>query len=188
MTRKNSSRGKKAVASGQDGEHTFEGMLLPYIPNILDYNDSEYKKLYPGPYPDDWPWAAIRQYPIRNPLNNTGLRVNAKNDFMIFGGKRIHIQVKNQTNGGSTDEKVVAAFEIARYALHDTPYDRFLLVLLGIHWPMRKPGLIQWAREVAAPKMKIDWRIFGGEVGIDVVVGPGELANKLAEYHKKGWL
>lgn len=181
MTRKNSSRGKKAVASGQYGEDSFEGALLPYVPSI-NFKEFEHRGLYPGPYPDDMPWLAIRHYPVKNPFNQCGER-NAENDSMIFGGERIFTQVKNQTSRGSVDEKVVAAFKIAQYTLTTTPFDRFLLVLLGIHWA-RKAELIKWAREVAAPKFVLDWKAFGGTVAVDIVHGPMELAKNLQSIMK----
>jgi len=179
-------RGKKAVKSGQYGENTFEGAIIPYVPDIVWFNDFRYKDLYPGPYPDDLR-LAVRQYHTKSPFNGGGKRSQAKNDFMIFGGETIFCQVKNQNEGGTTDEKIVAAFKMAQYALTTTPYDRFLLVLLGIHWST-KERLIQWAREVAAPKMELGWATFGGKVSVDIAHGPVELAKILAEYKERGIL
>ncbi len=183
---KKASRGRRAVKSGQYGENTMEGAIYPYVPNILDFGDFEHEGLYPGPYPDDMDPLAIRQYPVRNPYNQRGKR-KSKNDFMIFAGERIFCQVKNQNEGGSVDEKIIAAFAIAQFALTTTPYDRFLLVLLGVHWSTR-PELIARARTLIAPKMELDWEVFGGKVAVDIVHGPVELAKKLAEFKERGIL
>jgi len=94
MPRNNSSRGKRAVRSGQYGEETLEGALLPYIPT-LGFKEFEHQDLYPGPYPEDMSPVCIRQCPTRNPFNLTGDR-NGAMDFMLYSLKTIHVQVKNQ--------------------------------------------------------------------------------------------
>lgn len=177
-------RGKKAVISGQYGEDTFEGAIIPYVPSVVWFNEFEYADLYPGPYPDELR-VVVRQYRTKSPFNAGGTRSQAKNDFMVFSNGKIFCQVKNQNTGGTTDEKIVAAFRMAQYALTTTPYDRFLLVLLGTHW-RTKERLIRWAREDAAPKMEMDWAVFGGKVSVDITHGPIELAKKLAEYKEMG--
>jgi len=180
----NPARGRRAVESGQYGEDSAEAAFYPHVQNICNFKEFEHRELYPGPYPADMPPVVIRQYPVRNPFNKCGER-NARNDFMIFAGERIFCQVKNQNKTGTTDEKIIAAFSIAQFALTTTPYDRFLLVLLGVHWK-RKAELIARARTLIAPQMELNWQVFGGKVAVDIVHGPLELATKLAEYKEEG--
>ena len=95
------------------------------------------------------------------------------------GRARVYCQVKNQNGSGTTDEKLAFAFDIARYALSDDPYDIFALLLLGTWWP-ENPGIIEWAKR----KCQEFQMLAGGmrkPVEAKVIVGPRGIASWLNE-------
>jgi len=103
---------------------------------------------------------------------------------MLFTGcDKVYCQVKNQDSSGTTDEKLSFAFDIARYALTDDPYEQFALILLGRWWP-QNPGIIEWAtRKCTEFEM-----LAGGtraSVRAVVLVGPMQLGEWLTGLETK---
>jgi len=123
-----SKRGRAANSSGKQGENTAEALFIPYMP-VLMYKEWTNEIHYPPP-------VAVRQYVVPHPWKGgDDRRSTPKNDFMLFLTDRtVYVQVKNQTSDGSTDEKLIASFEIARFAMGEARFDEFWLVLLGSYW------------------------------------------------------
>jgi len=159
-------RGRSAAISGQYGEETVEAMMTAAGFPVVDY------KNYDGSTP-----VAVRQYPTPHPYRPEEPRTG-KNDFMLFSGVvKAYCQVKNQNGGGTCDEKLAFAFDIARFSLSDSPYDLFALILLGTWWK-EHPNIIEWAKK----KCQEFEMLAGGvraKVKASVLVGPRELSSWL---------
>jgi hypothetical protein len=184
MKKKTPKRGRKAQASGKMGEDISEGLMMPYV-DVIDYNDFKYKDLFPGPYPFMDP-ICLRQYPSTHPFRRGGSNRKGRNDFMWFAEKEdISLQIKNQDSNGTTDEKLQCVFDIARRNLLFTPYNRFVLVLLGTYWESRT-GAVEYARTKLAPRMIDDWESFSGVVKVDIAHGPIEFAALLKKLREEG--
>ncbi len=180
MTKKRTpKRGRNAVKSGKSGEDITEGSIMPYMP-VMAYKD--FVKL---PLCEIRP-VAVRHHPSAHPFRpNPGEKDrNGENDFMLIADKTIFVQVKNQNGSGTTDEKLAFAFDIAHYTLTKTPFDRFMLVLLGDWWVAR-PNIPAFCRRKAM-ELSLITEAGGRRVEVDVIVGPIELAKKLAELHQEG--
>lgn len=165
-------RGRRANASGQYGEATVESMcelagfrVVPY----LQYNG-------------DTPMM-VRQYPVPHPFRPDVPR-SGKNDFMLFSGvTKAYVQVKNQDRSGTCDEKLAFAFDIARFAVYDTPFDLFALVLLG-QWWIQRPLIPEWARKKCA---EFEMLCNGTRLATKakVIVGPKELSSWLMSIERR---
>lgn len=186
MTRKKKtpSRGRKAQASGKMGEDISEGIMMPYV-DIINFKDFQYANMFPGPYPDMEP-ICIRQYPSKHPFRRKESDRKGTNDFMWFAPElNLSLQIKNQNSDGTTDEKLQCVFDIARRNLLYTPYNRFVLVLLGTYWE-RRFGPVEYARTKLAPRLIDDWESFGGVVNVDIAHGPKEFADLLKRLREEG--
>jgi hypothetical protein len=165
-------RGRRAAKSGAYGEQTAESMF-----HLAGFAVVDFRK-YDGGTP-----TAVRQYPVPHPFRPYKERAGA-NDFMLFTGlTRVYCQIKNQDSSGTTDEKLSFAFDVARYALTDEPYDIFALVLLGRWWP-QNPGIIEWANRKCT-----EFEMLAGGIRAAtqarVFVGPKELAVWLSTLETK---
>jgi len=161
-------RGRMAARSGLYGEDVAEALISQVLP-ICSFSDWNETIVFP---------IAVKQYPTPHPYRPEKKRAG-KNDFMLFGfdGFRIFMQVKNQEVGGTTDEKLSFTFDIARFAITDTPYSEYWLVLLGKYWATQ-PGLLEYCqRKCREFEMLIDGT--RRNVSARVIVGPIELAHCL---------
>jgi len=156
-------RGRRASKSGIYGESIFKGLLDAAGYNVTHVRD------YDGSTP-----AAITQYPVPHPFRPDTVRAGRNDCMLETGVKRVYCQVKNQDGSGTTDEKLAFSFDIARYALSDSPYDIYALVLLGTWWNDR-PGIVEWATRKCT-----EFEMLAGcqrrEVSACVVVGPEQAA------------
>ncbi len=177
--KKTPKRGRRAAKSGIQGEDVLHGAVIPYMPVI---NWKDFQKLPP----DERSFVTVRQYPSAHPYRPD--RTNGgMNDFMIFGQyKTIFVQVKNQNTSGTTDQKLSFAFDIAHYTLTRTPFDRFILVLLGDWW-VKTPSIPKFCRQKAA-QLALATEAGGRRVEVDVVVGPIELAALFKKLSKENLL
>ena len=159
-------RGRNASNSGRYSEDTVEAMLR--LAGFVVVNNKAQRDARP---------TAVRQYPVPHPFRPDSPRAG-KNDFMLFaGGVKVYCQVKNQTSSGTCDEKLSFAFDIARYAVNDEPFDVFALILLGTWWP-NNPHIIAWANSKAS-EFEALARGTRRDVSAVVLVGPGELSEWL---------
>lgn len=156
-------RGKNAACSGRYGEDTFEALLRLAGFVIVDNDSLRGERA-----------TAVRQYPVPHPFRPNSPR-SGKNDFMLFVGKqKIYCQVKNQNSSGTCDEKLSFAFDIARYAVNDDPYDTFALILLGTWW-RDNHDIVEWAK-TKATEFECLARGTRRTVSAIVLVGPNELS------------
>ncbi len=165
--------------SGKSGEDITEGSIIPYMP-VMTYKDFIKRP------ESDTQHVAVRRHPSAHPFR-PGIDEkdrNGENDFMLLANKTIFVQVKNQGGSGTTDEKLAFAFDIAHYTLTKTPFDRFMLVLLGDWW-VERPNIAKYCRRKAL-ELSLITEAGGRRVEVDVTVGPIELAEKLAELHREG--
>jgi hypothetical protein len=167
------SRGRQAAKSGLYGEATIESMMMLAGFPVVDY------KKYDGTTPQ-----AVRQYPCPHPYRpEKDVRAGA-NDFMLFSGEiNAYCQVKNQNCSGTCDEKLSFAFDIARYAIHDKPFDVFALMLMGQWWP-ENPGIIEWAK-VKCSEFEMLASGTRRKVTARVLVGPKDVSDWLVSIPKK---
>ncbi len=179
--KKTPKRGRNAVKSGKLGEDIMEASIMPYMPVMghKEYIKLEQPRIQP---------VAVRHHPSAHPFRpNPGEKSRTgENDFMLIANKTTFVQVKNQNGSGTTDEKLAFAFDIAHYTLTKTPYDRFMLVLLGTWW-VDRPNIPEFCRRKAL-EISLLTEAGGRRVEADVIVGPIELAKKLAELHERGEL
>ena len=177
--KKTPKRGRNAVKSGKSGEDIMEASTMPYMP-VMSYR--EYIQLeHPRTHP-----IAVRHHPSAHPFRpHPGEKDReGENDFMLIANKNIFVQVKNQNGSGTTDEKLSFAFDIAHYTLTKTPFDRFMLVLLGTWW-VDRPNIPEFCRRKAL-ELSLITEAGGRRVEADVIVGPIELAKKLSKLHEEG--
>lgn len=159
-------RGRNASNSGRYGEDTVEAMLR--MAGFAITNNKLLRDRRP---------TAVRQYPVPHPFRPESPRAG-KNDFMLFAGDvKAYCQVKNQTCSGTCDEKLSFAFDIARYAVNDEPFDVFALILLGTWWQNNR-HIVEWARAKASEFESLA-RGTRRKVSAVVLVGPVELSDWL---------
>ena len=165
-------RGKNAARSGKSGEDIVETMMsLAGFPVVTFKN-------YDGSTP-----MCVKQFPVPHPYRPEHDRAGA-NDFMLFSGEvAAYCQVKNQNSPGTCDEKLAFAFDIARYAVNDKPFDVFALILLGTWW-VDNPSIVDWARNTKCKEFESLSRGTRRDVSSVVIVGHLELRDWLLSLPK----
>jgi hypothetical protein len=164
-------QGRKASSSGRKGEDIFYAAVYPYVTNIV------------GPKEE-----SALPYAVYQPLTNHPYRDeprSGKGDYMLYlPGCTVLVQIKRQSVGGTVDEKLGFTFDIASSTLQETPFDIYLLVLLGDHWP-KQPGILDYCKS-KANLFDLMCGQFGLSAKSNVIVGEKELATYLKDLFAGG--